>query len=134
MPHAVTAFPEPPSTPSAGRVYNFSPGPATMPESVLLQLREELFDLFGTGIGLLEQSHRGAAYDRVLAEALESVDACSGLGDDWATIFVPGGSMQQFSIMALNFVPKDGWVAFADTGLWAHKGEHETSCVRTVLR
>ncbi len=134
MPHAASAFLEPPASPSLGRVYNFSAGPATMPESVLLQLREEMLDLFGTGIGLLEQSHRGAAYDRILAEAFDAVDACAGLGDDWATLFVPGGSMQQFSLMALNFVPKDGWAAFADTGLWAHKGEHETSCVRRVRK
>ena len=64
-------IPEPPTTPSAGRVYNFSAGPACMPESVLLQLREELMDMHGTGIGLLEQSHRASTYDRILAEAFE---------------------------------------------------------------
>ena len=74
---------EPPTTPGPGRVYNFSAGPAQMPDSVLQQLREELLDFRGTGIGLLEQSHRGAAYDRILAEAFQSVRDCAGLGDDW---------------------------------------------------
>ena len=52
-----------PQTPSKGRVYNFSAGPACMPECVLEQLREELIDCRGGGIGLLELSHRGALYD-----------------------------------------------------------------------
>ena len=121
---------EPPTTPGPGRVYNFSPGPACMPESVLVQLREEMLDLHGTGIGLLEQSHRGPAYDRVLAEAFDSVRACAGLGDDWEVLFLPGGSMQHFPLIAMNFVPEGGWAAFIDTGLWSHKGEKETACVR----
>ena len=127
-------IPEPPTTPSAGRVYNFSAGPACMPESVLLQLREELMDMHGTGIGLLEQSHRASVYDRILAESFDSVRACAGLGDDWEVLFLPGGSMQHFSLIAMNFVPKDGWVAFADTGLWSHKGEKETACVRATKK
>ena len=131
---APSRAPEPPTTPGPGRVYNFSPGPACMPESVLAQLRDEMLDLHGTGIGLLEQSHRGAAYDRILAEAFESVRACSGLGDDWEVLFLPGGSMQHFPLIAMNFAPKDGWVAFADTGLWSNKGEKETACVRRTRK
>ncbi len=131
---AATLNPEPPDAPSHGRVYNFSAGPACMPESVLHQLRDELLDFEGTGIGLLEQSHRGAAYDRILAEAFASVRACAGLGDDWEVLFLPGGSMQHFSLIAMNFVPKDGWTAFADTGLWAHKGELETAHVRRAKK
>ena len=131
--HPVRA-PEPPATPGPGRVYNFSPGPACMPESVLAQLRDEMFDLFGTGIGLLEQSHRGAAYDRMLAEAFDSVRSCAGVGDDWDVLFLPGGSMQHFPLIAMNFVPRDGWVAFADTGLWSHKGEKEVACVRRTRK
>jgi len=125
---------DPPATPRPGRVYNFSAGPACMPESVLDQLREELVDFRGTGIGLLEHSHRGASYDQMLAEAVEAVRGCSGLGADWDVLFMPGGSMQHFPLIAMNFVPKDGWVAFADTGLWAHKGEKETACVRRTRK
>ncbi len=120
----------PPATPRTGRVYNFSAGPAQMPESVLEQLQHELMDLDGTGIGLLEHSHRGASYDKLLHEAIESVHRVSGLADDWEVLFLPGGSMQHFSLIALNFIPKDGFAAFADTGLWAHKGQIETNAVR----
>lgn len=136
MPTTATAMriSEPPSTPGIGRVYNFSAGPAVMPESVLEQLRSELLDIRGTGIGLLEQSHRGAEYDRMLAEAFQSVRTCAGVGDDWEVLFLPGGSMQHFSLIAMNFAPKDGWVAFADTGLWSHKGEKETACVRRTSK
>jgi phosphoserine aminotransferase len=105
-----------------------------MPESVLEQLREELIDFRGTGIGLLEHSHRGASYDQMLAEAVAAVRGCSGLGEGWDVLFLPGGSMQHFPLIAMNFVPKDGWVAFADTGLWANKGEKETACVRRTQK
>jgi phosphoserine aminotransferase len=123
---------EPPSTPSSGRVYNFSAGPACMPESVLVQLQGEMLNLFGTGIGLLEHSHRGAAYDRLLDEALHAVRSCAGVGPEWEILFMPGGSMQHFPLLAMNFVPKGGSAAFLDTGLWAHKGAAETSRVCTV--
>jgi len=123
---------EPPDTPTHGRVYNFSAGPACMPESVLEQLQGEVMNLFGTGIGLLEHSHRGAAYDRVLDEALHTVRACAGVGPDWEILFMPGGSMQHFPLLAMNFVPKGASAAFLDTGLWAHKGASETSHVCPV--
>jgi hypothetical protein len=77
-----------------------------MPESVLEQLREELIDFRGTGIGLLEHSHRGASYDQMLAEAVAAVRGCSGLGEGWDVLFLPGGSMQHFPLIAMNFVPK----------------------------
>ena len=92
--------PEPPTTPGLGRVYNFSAGPACMPESVLAQLRDEITDFDGSGIGLLELSHRGPAYDRILADAFASVRACAGVGADWEVLFLPGGSMQHFSLIA----------------------------------
>ena len=132
--------PEPPTTPGLGRVYNFSAGPACMPESVLAQLRDEITDFDGSGMGLLELSHRGPAYDRILADAFASVRACAGVGADWEVLFLPGGSMQHFSLIAMNFVPtakagaEQPWVAFADTGLWSHKGEKETACVRPTKK
>lgn len=142
MSTAATAIrtPEPPTTPGPGRVYNFSAGPACMPDSVLAQLREEIMDFDGSGIGLLEQSHRGPAYDRILADAFTTVRACAGVGADWEVLFLPGGSMQHFSLIAMNFAPQakvgaePGWVAFADTGLWSHKGEKETACVRPTKK
>jgi phosphoserine aminotransferase len=103
-----------------------------MPESVLEQLRGEMLDLFGTGIGLLEHSHRGAAYDRVLEEAQSAVRACAQVGPEWEILFMPGGSMQHFPLLAMNFVPAGGSAAFLDTGLWAHKGAAETSRVCAV--
>lgn len=128
----VMTTPLPPTTPRNGRVYNFSAGPAQMPESVLEQLQREIMDLDGTGIGLLEHSHRGPSYDRLLTEAYDSVRRASGLGADWEVLFLPGGSMQHFSLIAMNFIPKDGFAVFADTGLWAHKGEIETRAVRNT--
>jgi phosphoserine aminotransferase len=103
-----------------------------MPERVLEQLQGELIDIFGSGIGLLEHSHRGSAYDRVLDEALHAVRACAGIGPEWEILFMPGGSMQHFPLLAMNFVPPGGSAAFLDTGLWAHKGAAETSRVCPV--
>ena len=89
---------DPPATPRPGRVYNFSAGPACMPESVLDQLREELVDFRGTGIGLLEHSHRGPSYDQMLAEAVEAVrQAFAGKP---AELHVYPGSLHGFNCWA----------------------------------
>ena len=86
-----------PQTPSKGRVYNFSAGPACMPECVLEQIREELIDCRGGGIGLLELSHRGALYDALNNEAEAACRKAAGVGSDYAVFFMPGGATMQFA-------------------------------------
>lgn len=103
------------------RRFNFSSGPAVLPEPVLLQLREELWSIDGTGIGIAEQSHRGPVFDRVLAEADAAVREVSGLGSEWEVLFLQGGATMHFALIPMNFLGPGKTAAFADTGTWTAK-------------
>lgn len=92
-----------------------------VPESVLLQLREELWSIDGTGIGIAEHSHRGPVFDRVLEDATDAVRAVSGLGDAWEILFLQGGATMHFALIPLNFHRPERTAAFLDTGVWTQK-------------
>ena len=126
---ARTLFPQ---TPSKGRVYNFSAGPACMPECVLEQLREELIDCRGGGIGLLELSHRGALYDAINNEAEAACRKAAGVGSDYAVFFMPGGATMQFGLLPLNFVGEHETAAYIDTSIWSYKAYTEAARCRTA--
>jgi len=126
---AHTLFPQ---APSKGRVYNFSAGPACMPESVLEQIREELFDCRGGGIGLLELSHRGALYEDLNNEAEAMCRKAANVGSDYAVFFMPGGATLQFGLLPLNFVPDTGTAAYIDTSIWSYKAYTEALRCRNV--
>ncbi len=103
------------------RIWNFSAGPSTMPLPVLMQLREDLIDLKGTGIGILEHSHRQPTYDRVLAEAIESCRTLGEVPDDFEILFVSGGATNQFGLIPLNLLPDGGTADYPDTEVWSAK-------------
>jgi phosphoserine aminotransferase len=124
-----TLFPE---TPSKGRVYNFSAGPAVMPESVLEQIREELIDCRGGGIGLLELSHRGALYEDLNNEAEAACRKAAGVGSDYAVFFMPGGATVQFGLLPLNFLGENDTAAYIDTSIWSYKAYTEALRCRPV--
>jgi len=126
---ARTLFPQ---TPSKGRVYNFSAGPACMPECVLEQLREELIDCRGGGIGLLELSHRGALYDALNNEAEAACRKAAGVGSDYAVFFMPGGATLQFGLLPLNFLGDNDTAAYIDTSIWSYKAYTEALRCRNV--
>ena len=115
-----------------GRVFNFSAGPACLPLEVLQQLQVDLLDLEGSGVGILEHSHRGPVFDRLLAESLASVRRVAALPDDWTVLFVPGGATLQFGMLPMNFLPEGGHADYADTGLWATKAIAEARTVGKV--
>ena len=124
-----TLFPE---TPSKGRVYNFSAGPAVMPESVLEQIREELIDCRGGGIGLLEHSHRGALYEDLNTAAEAACRKAAGVGSDYAVFFMPGGATLQFGLLPLNFLGENDTAAYIDTSIWSYKAYTEALRCRPV--
>ena len=126
---ARTLFPQ---TPSKGRVYNFSAGPACMPECVLEQIREELIDCRGSGIGLLELSHRGPVYDALNNEAEAACRKAAGVGSDYAVFFMPGGATMQFGLLPLNFLGETDTAAYIDTSIWSYKAYTEAARCRTV--
>ena len=101
------------------RIYNFSAGPAVLPEPVLQQAQEDIWNIDGTGIGVLEHSHRGPTIDRVFEEAEASCRELSGVDDDHDIIFLSGGSSQHFALLAMNFLPEGRTADYLVTGNWA---------------
>ncbi len=107
------------------RVFNFSPGPAVLPEPVLEEAQRDLWSIDGTGIGILEQSHRGAAFKRVISEAEEDCRALAGIPADYAVLFLQGGASTQFYMLPANYLPADGTADYLVTGSWSKKAVKE---------
>src|SRR3569833_3279940 len=103
------------------RKLNFSSGPATLPEPVLRAAQEAIWDLDGSGIGLLEHSHRGKEFARVLDGAEAAVREVGGIGDDYAILFVTAGATHHFSMVPRNFLGPGETVDVCHTGVWSQK-------------
>ncbi|MGH8127781.1 MAG: aminotransferase class V-fold PLP-dependent enzyme, partial [Gammaproteobacteria bacterium] len=110
-------------------VYNFSPGPACLAESVMAQARDEFLDFAGTGLSILETSHRSAAFSEVVARTEADLRALLDLSDDYAVLFLQGGATLQFLMAALNLARPDQPTAYVETGHWSSKA---IACVREV--
>ncbi len=110
---------------ATGRKFNFSAGPATLPESVLAELREAVWSVDGTGIGLLEHSHRAEWFMRVAADTEAAVRAAFGAGEDWSVTFMQGGASLHFNLLPLNFLPLDAVADYPDTDVWSAKAIRE---------
>ncbi|MBX3354691.1 MAG: 3-phosphoserine/phosphohydroxythreonine transaminase [Phycisphaeraceae bacterium] len=103
------------------RIFNFSAGPACMPEEVLAQLQEDIWSVRGSGIGIMEHSHRGPVYDRIIEEAEADCRAVAGIGDAHHVLFLQGGATLQFAMLPLNFLHPGRIADYPDTGVWATK-------------
>ena len=104
------------------RVHNFSPGPGTLPTEVLASARDELLDYEGTGISMLEHSHRGPAYSAVHEATKERLLRLLGISESHDALFMTGGATTQFSLVPMNYLEKDGAKgAYVDTGTWSVK-------------
>jgi phosphoserine aminotransferase len=102
------------------RVWNFSAGPAALPAEVVARTQAAVVDLDGSGIGLLEHSHRGREFMAVLARAEASVRALADVPDDYAVLFLTGGASSQFFMVPMNFAG-GATVDYCATGVWADK-------------
>jgi phosphoserine aminotransferase len=100
------------------RVYNFSAGPATLPESVLRQAQAEMLDWNGVGASIVEISHRSADFIAVAAEAEADLRTLIGIPDDYAVLFLSGGATTQQALLALNFASPGQTVDYVVTGHW----------------
>ena len=106
------------------RTWNFSPGPAVLPEAVLRRAQAALWDLDGSGIGVLEHSHRGQEFLAVLARAEALVRQLAGVPDDYDVLFLQGGASSQFFMVPMNFL--GGATAdYCVTGVWSEKAVDE---------
>lgn len=107
------------------RIFNFSAGPACMPEEVLMQLQEDIWSVRGSGIGIMEHSHRGPVYDKIIDEAEADCRAVAGLGDSHHVLFLQGGATLQFAMLPINFLHPGRTADYPDTGVWSTKAIKE---------
>lgn len=106
------------------RQHNFAAGPAVLPESVLEEAREALWELNGCGQGVMETSHRGAAFDAVIVSARERLRRLLQLSDDQEVLFLHGGARTQFYQVPMNLL-RGGTAAYLETGTWAVQAAEE---------
>ena len=106
------------------RVYNFAAGPSTLPVSVLEEAQKELLDYQGTGMSIVEMSHRGKPFMAVNAEANALLRELMNIPDDYSVLFVQGGASQQFAAVPLNLL-KNGKADYILTGNFAQKAYEE---------
>ena len=114
------------------RVYNFNPGPATLPLQVLEEAREELTDYHDTGMSIVESSHRGKAYREVHQEALANLRQLLVVPEDYAILLLQGGASTQFGMVPMNLLHKDATADYTDSGSRASKAIQDARCVGKV--
>ena len=108
------------------RVYNFSAGPAVLPEAVLKEAAAEMLDYGGTGMGVMEMSHRSKAYQNILDTAEADLRSLMGIPENYKVLFLQGGASQQFAMVPMNLM-KNKVADYIVTGVWAKKAWQEAS-------
>ncbi len=114
------------------RIYNFSAGPAVLPEDVLKQAQQDIWDVANSGIGICEHSHRGKAFDRIFGEAEADCRKIADIGDDYAVLFLQGGASLQFAMVPMNFLNPDKTADYLHTGEWTKKAITEAKLFGNV--
>lgn len=110
------------------RIFNFSAGPGVLPEDVLRQIQQDVWDIAGSGIGILEHSHRGKVVDKVWEEAEQDCRDVGNIPGNYKILFLTGGATSQNHMVPMNLFPKGGQWKTADyivTGYWAQKSFDE---------
>ena len=115
------------------RVMNFNAGPAALPLTALERAREELLDFEGSGMSVMEHSHRGKVYEKVHQRATSLVAELLGTSlDTWDVLFVQGGASQAFAQIPLNFLPAGATADFVVNGAWGEKAVSEAKMVKAL--
>lgn len=107
------------------RKFNFGAGPATMPESVLLEVQEELLDWNGLGLSVMEISHRSPEFIEIAKQAETDFRDLLSIKDDYAVLFTHGGATMQNAAVPLNLAAKDGIADYVNSGHWAKRSMKE---------
>lgn len=106
------------------RVYNFSAGPAVLPEEVLKEAADEMLDYKGSGMSVMEMSHRSKVYDTIIKEAEADLRELMNIPDNYKVLFLQGGASQQFAMIPMNLM-KNKKAGYILTGQWAKKAYQE---------
>jgi len=108
-----------------GRLFNFSAGPAILPESALHEVRDNLLNYKGSGVGIMEMSHRGSHFQAIIDETESLLRSLLGLSEDYAILFTTGGATNQFSMVPLNLLSSGDTASYLITGTWAKNAYKE---------
>ena len=116
------------------RVYNFSAGPAMLPEAVLEQARQEMLDWHGSGMSVMEMSHRGKEFIAIAAQAEADLRELMGIPSNYKVLFLQGGASTQFAAVPMNLLRGKGQADYINTGAWSKKaiGEAKRYCTVNV--
>jgi len=114
------------------RAFNFCAGPATLPEPVLKQAQEEMLDWRGTGMSVMEMSHRSDEFVAIAETAENDLRELAGISDDYAVLFMQGGASSQFSTIPLNLLGEKASADYINTGIWSKKAIAEAKRYGTV--
>lgn len=113
------------------RVYNFSAGPAVLPESVLKEAAAEMLEYKDTGMSVMEMSHRSKAFEEILSNTEKDLRDLMGIPDNYKVLFLQGGASQQFAMIPMNLM-KNKIGDYIITGQWAKKAYQEAKLYGTV--
>jgi phosphoserine aminotransferase len=108
-------------------IYNFSAGPAVLPRDVLKQAREELLDWHGSGMSVMEMSHRGKEFMSIAAQAEADLRELLGIPDNYRVLFLQGGATSQFAMVPLNLLRGKQQADYINTGAWSKKAIAEAA-------
>jgi phosphoserine aminotransferase len=114
------------------RAYNFGAGPAILPEEALVEAQSELLDFKGSGMSVLEHSHRGKEYEAVHNEAIVNIRKLMNLPDDYAVLFLTGGASQQFAQVPMNLLGEGQTADYINAGTWGAKAIKEAKIIGKV--
>lgn len=114
------------------RAHNFNAGPAGLPLPALERAQRELLDFEGTGMSIMEHSHRGKAYEAVHQEAIRLTRELCGVPDNYYVLFLQGGASQQFAVVPMNLLPQGKSADYILTGGWSEKAYQEAGRLGTV--
>src|SRR3972149_2118385 len=101
------------------RAHNFNPGPAAMPEPVLEQLRDEMLNYAGTGMSVMEMSHRSKEFEDIVHRAEADLRTLLNIPESYSIAFLQGGANLQFAMAPMNLLPQDGSADYVLTGNWS---------------
>lgn len=115
-----------------GRVYNFSAGPAMMPVEVLEEVAAEVLNYQGSGMSVMEMSHRSKVFQKIVDEAEADLRELMQIPDNYKVLFIQGGATLQFSMIPMNLM-KNGKAVYIETGAWSKKAIAEAKKVGEVI-
>jgi phosphoserine aminotransferase len=114
------------------RIHNFSAGPAVLPEPVLRKAQDAIWNVAGSGIGIMEHSHRGKVYEQIHNEAEQACRSLAAIPDNYRVLFLQGGASLQFAMVPMNFLSPERTADYLVTGVWSQKAVKEAKPVGKV--